>query len=155
MEVGCSGRSHCQNPKQRTGFFSRFLCYTRNSDDDSSSHKNVCSSDVSSMSYGCRYKDRRQPHFLQASFLCEKLLGGNKDIFMYRGDMPFCSEECRYKQIAIDEVNEKRFKLSANFKALHTGTAVAAQNGKIGKRGRGRIADDVVNDINGLLFLQV
>ncbi|GMJ11020.1 hypothetical protein HRI_004771200 [Hibiscus trionum] len=125
MEAGCSGRSHCQNQKQRTGFFSMFLCYTRNSGGDSGSRKNL-SSPVSSRSYGGRYEDRRQPHFLKACCLCQKPLGGNNDIFMYRGDTPFCSEECRYKQIVMDEVNEKRFKLSATLKALHTETAVAA-----------------------------
>lgn len=29
-----------------------------------------------------------------------------------RGDMPFCSEECRKEQIEIDEAKEKSWKLS-------------------------------------------
>ncbi|XP_039011794.1 FCS-Like Zinc finger 3-like isoform X2 [Hibiscus syriacus] len=124
MEAGCSGSSRCRNHKRRNGFFFRFLCYTRNSSDDHISPKNLSSS-VSSRSYDHGgFEERQQPHFLEACFLCKKSLRGNTDIFI--GDTPFCSEECRYKQMVIDEVNEKRLKLSATLKALRTGTAVAA-----------------------------
>ncbi|OAY75373.1 hypothetical protein ACMD2_01908 [Ananas comosus] len=51
-------------------------------------------------------------HFLDACFLCKKPLEGNRDIFMYRGDMPFCSEECRQVQIERDETKEKNSKYS-------------------------------------------
>ncbi|XP_019190667.1 PREDICTED: uncharacterized protein LOC109185144 [Ipomoea nil] len=56
------------------------------------------------------------PHFLDSCFLCRKPLG-NMDIFMYRGDTPFCSEECRQEQIEMDEAKEKRWNLSASMKA--------------------------------------
>ncbi|WJX95081.1 FCS-Like Zinc finger 1 [Trifolium repens] len=45
--------------------------------------------------------------FFKACFLCKKPLGNNKVIFMYIGDIPFCSEECRQEQIEIDEAKEK------------------------------------------------
>ncbi|TVU28058.1 hypothetical protein EJB05_19565 [Eragrostis curvula] len=51
-------------------------------------------------------------HYLDACFLCGRLLSGNRDIFMYRGDTPFCSEECRQQQIETDEAREKRSKRS-------------------------------------------
>ncbi|KAG8059833.1 hypothetical protein GUJ93_ZPchr0002g24098 [Zizania palustris] len=41
-------------------------------------------------------------HFLDACFLCRKRLAGNRDIFMYRGDTPFCSEECRRTQMEAE-----------------------------------------------------
>ncbi|KAI7752727.1 hypothetical protein M8C21_019634, partial [Ambrosia artemisiifolia] len=44
--------------------------------------------------------------FLSSCHLCKKKLHG-LDIFMYRGEKAFCSEECRYKQISIDEHKEK------------------------------------------------
>ncbi|KAL0410326.1 UNVERIFIED_CONTAM: FCS-Like Zinc finger 14 [Sesamum latifolium] len=44
--------------------------------------------------------------FLDSCFLCKKRLHG-LDIFMYRGEKAFCSAECRYRQISIDEQNEK------------------------------------------------
>ncbi|KVH87954.1 uncharacterized protein LOC112502784 [Cynara cardunculus var. scolymus] len=44
--------------------------------------------------------------FLSSCNLCKKKLHG-LDIFMYRGEKAFCSEECRYKQISIDEHKEK------------------------------------------------
>ncbi|KAJ6804539.1 uncharacterized protein M6B38_183745 [Iris pallida] len=49
-------------------------------------------------------------HFLDSCFLCRKPLGVSygRDIFMYRGNTPFCSEECRQEQIEIDEANEKK-----------------------------------------------
>ncbi|WVZ74154.1 hypothetical protein U9M48_022369 [Paspalum notatum var. saurae] len=46
-------------------------------------------------------------HYLDACFRCGRHLGGNKDIFMYRGDTPFCSDECRQQQIEADEEREK------------------------------------------------
>ncbi|KAL5213756.1 hypothetical protein ABZP36_002908 [Zizania latifolia] len=49
-------------------------------------------------------------HYLDICFRCRRPLGGNRDIFMYRGNMPFCSEECRQEQIEIDETREQRSK---------------------------------------------
>ncbi|XP_058104145.1 FCS-Like Zinc finger 1-like [Magnolia sinica] len=51
-------------------------------------------------------------HFLHACHLCKKPIGENKDIFMYRGDTPFCSEACRQEQIDMDEAEEKNRNLS-------------------------------------------
>ncbi|XVE57522.1 hypothetical protein DITRI_Ditri04bG0097400 [Diplodiscus trichospermus] len=113
MEAGYSG-SHYQN-----GFFSRPLCYSRRSSlrNLSSAASSVLSSPRSARFYDARFEDH-QPHFLDACFLCKKPLGGNRDIFMYRGDTPFCSEECRQEQIDIDEANEKNRNLSSSMKAL-------------------------------------
>ncbi|KAJ6808243.1 uncharacterized protein M6B38_167790 [Iris pallida] len=49
-------------------------------------------------------------HFLDSCFLCKKPLGVacGRDIFMYRGDTPFCSEECRQEQIEADESLQKK-----------------------------------------------
>ncbi|KAG6577647.1 Protein MARD1 [Cucurbita argyrosperma subsp. argyrosperma] len=58
--------------------------------------------------------DDPQPHFLDSCFLCRKRLGNNTDIFMYRGDTPFCSEECRQEQIEIDEAKEKKWRRSSS-----------------------------------------
>ncbi|XP_062226569.1 FCS-Like Zinc finger 2-like [Phragmites australis] len=41
-------------------------------------------------------------HALDACALCSKPLTRNSDIFMYKGDTPFCSEECRYEQMHFD-----------------------------------------------------
>ncbi|KAI3693752.1 hypothetical protein L1987_76704 [Smallanthus sonchifolius] len=60
----------------------------------------------------------QQSHFLDACFLCKKPLGFNRDIFMYRGDVPFCTVECREEQIQIDESKEKNRSLSASIKAM-------------------------------------
>ncbi|WOL06117.1 hypothetical protein Cni_G14849 [Canna indica] len=51
-------------------------------------------------------------HFLDSCSFCGKRLARNRDIFMYRGDTPFCSEECRQEQIAIDEAREKSWRSS-------------------------------------------
>ncbi|KAG2244928.1 hypothetical protein Bca52824_093198 [Brassica carinata] len=75
------------------------------------------------------------PHFLDSCFLCNKRLGHNKDIFMYRGDTPFCSEECREEQIKRDESKRRKricLHLSSSSPtrsrgyAFNTGTVAAA-----------------------------
>ncbi|KAK7263355.1 hypothetical protein RJT34_30943 [Clitoria ternatea] len=75
------------------------------------------SSPRSTRFYDPRFEDHH-PHFLESCFLCKKPLGDNRDIFMYRGDTPFCSEECRQEQIEIDEAKEKNRNLSSSMKAL-------------------------------------
>ncbi|KAL0338865.1 UNVERIFIED_CONTAM: FCS-Like Zinc finger 14 [Sesamum angustifolium] len=44
--------------------------------------------------------------FLNSCNLCYKKLHG-KDIYMYRGEKAFCSAECRYRQMVMDERKEK------------------------------------------------
>ncbi|CAM0903153.1 unnamed protein product [Alopecurus aequalis] len=39
---------------------------------------------------------------LDACALCAKSLARDSDIFMYRGDTPFCSEDCRDEQMQVD-----------------------------------------------------
>ncbi|KAL8196209.1 hypothetical protein R6Q57_025209 [Mikania cordata] len=62
--------------------------------------------------------EEQPPHFLDACFLCKKPLDHNRDIFMYRGDTPFCSEDCRAEQIDIDATKEKTKNLSASMRNL-------------------------------------
>nr|CAB3488067.1 unnamed protein product [Digitaria exilis] len=47
-------------------------------------------------------------HALDACALCSKPLSRNSDIFMYKGDTPFCSEECRYEQMHHDAAYARR-----------------------------------------------
>ncbi|KAF8032767.1 hypothetical protein BT93_D1609 [Corymbia citriodora subsp. variegata] len=109
MEAGVSG-------KQCHSFVSRPFCSAR------SGFRNVSAYSVSSPRSSSRFYDARfedhQPHFLEACFLCKKPLGCNRDIFMYRGDTPFCSVECRQEQIEMDESKEKNWNLSSSMKAL-------------------------------------
>ncbi|KAE8671719.1 hypothetical protein F3Y22_tig00111941pilonHSYRG00185 [Hibiscus syriacus] len=111
MEAGYSG-SNYQRVNNR-GFFSRPLL--RNLPSFSSGS---VPSPRSARIYDSRFEEVQQPHFLDACFLCKKPLGGNCDIFMYRGDMPFCSEDCRQEQIDMDEAKEKNKNLSSSMKAM-------------------------------------
>uniref|UniRef100_A0A0E0IJZ1 FLZ-type domain-containing protein n=2 Tax=Oryza TaxID=4527 RepID=A0A0E0IJZ1_ORYNI len=56
-----------------------------------------------------RHRRRRRPcgDFLSACSLCRRELGPDKDVYMYRGDQGFCSEECRWQQIMTDEARER------------------------------------------------
>ncbi|KAK3143871.1 hypothetical protein QOZ80_4AG0306060 [Eleusine coracana subsp. coracana] len=45
---------------------------------------------------------------MDACALCAKRLGRDRDIFMYRGDTPFCSEHCRYEQMQLDAIRARR-----------------------------------------------
>lgn len=60
----------------------------------------------SSLGFGSEMATFWTSDFLTSCFLCKKFLHG-LDIFMYRGEKAFCSEECRCKQISIDEQKEK------------------------------------------------
>ncbi|KAL7615674.1 FCS-Like Zinc finger 17 [Lactuca sativa] len=44
--------------------------------------------------------------FIKSCFLCHKHISFNKDVYMYRGDQSFCSEECRSRQIYIDDIKQ-------------------------------------------------
>ncbi|KAK6152054.1 hypothetical protein DH2020_014689 [Rehmannia glutinosa] len=44
--------------------------------------------------------------FLSSCHSCQKKLHG-EDIYMYRGEKAFCSTECRYREIVMDERREK------------------------------------------------
>ncbi|XP_057807517.1 FCS-Like Zinc finger 3-like [Salvia miltiorrhiza] len=61
---------------------------------------------------GCEHD--YQPHFLDSCSLCRRPLSQNSDIFMYRGNTPFCSQECRQEQIEMDEAMEKKWKMSSS-----------------------------------------
>lgn len=54
------------------------------------------------------WSDTLAVDFLNRCCLCRRRLLLGKDIFMYRGDQAFCSMECRYKQIVVDERKERR-----------------------------------------------
>ncbi|XAR73344.1 hypothetical protein NMG60_11007281 [Bertholletia excelsa] len=42
-------------------------------------------------------------HFLTSCGLCKRRLSPGRDIYMYRGDAAFCSQECREQQMKNDE----------------------------------------------------
>ncbi|KAL9253009.1 FCS-Like Zinc finger 5-like protein [Drosera capensis] len=45
--------------------------------------------------------------FLRACSLCNRRLVPGRDIYMYRGDTAYCSQDCRQQQMNLDEVKEK------------------------------------------------
>ncbi|MFQ6667749.1 hypothetical protein Gotur_033657 [Gossypium turneri] len=91
------------------------------------------------MSGYCYYAgqaDRYEAHYLDACSLCRKPLR-DSDIFMYRGNTPFCSKECRQEQMEMDEAREKNWKSGRSLrksdaqnstpnKAVRTGTVAVA-----------------------------
>ncbi|XP_074571895.1 FCS-Like Zinc finger 7-like [Curcuma longa] len=52
--------------------------------------------------------------FLRACGLCGRRLGPGRDTYMYRGDIAFCSSDCRQQQINKDEQKEKCSLISMN-----------------------------------------
>lgn len=38
-------------------------------------------------------------------------------VILYRGNTPFCSQECRQEQIECDEARERRWKISSSKKS--------------------------------------
>ncbi|KAF8651725.1 hypothetical protein HU200_063240 [Digitaria exilis] len=45
---------------------------------------------------------------LDACALCARRLGRDSDIFMYMGDTPFCSEDCRDEQMQLDAIRARQ-----------------------------------------------
>ncbi|KAJ3677315.1 hypothetical protein LUZ60_003039 [Juncus effusus] len=45
--------------------------------------------------------------FLKSCGMCNRQLAPGRDIFMYRGEIAFCSLECRQHQMNQDELREK------------------------------------------------
>ncbi|KAL5852745.1 hypothetical protein ACOSQ3_007863 [Xanthoceras sorbifolium] len=45
--------------------------------------------------------------FLSFCYSCKKNIGHGKDIYMYRGEKAFCSHECRYQEMMLEEGLEK------------------------------------------------
>ncbi|CAF2023304.1 hypothetical protein Bca4012_079850 [Brassica carinata] len=117
MEAGVSSPSSCytnMNQYHRRSYYNNYHQYSV------SSPRSVV---VSEKFHDFRFDNscfgqQSVPHFLDSCFLCKKRLGHNKDIFMYRGDTPFCSEECREEQIKRDESKEKKKNLSSSVKAM-------------------------------------
>ncbi|KAJ4957828.1 hypothetical protein NE237_024939 [Protea cynaroides] len=105
MEAGFSGNHHHPLLMRSSGF--------------SASMRRASYKALSSPTYSSTRSPRffEEPHFLEACYLCKKPLRDNRDIFMYRGDTPFCSEECRQEQIEMDEAKEN-WNLSASMKAM-------------------------------------
>ncbi|TVU09661.1 hypothetical protein EJB05_43150, partial [Eragrostis curvula] len=58
--------------------------------------------------------------FLRSCFRCRRELSPDKDVYMYRGDQGFCSQECRWRQILKDEARERE----AMFKKHRRGLSV-------------------------------
>ncbi|KAI3455671.1 hypothetical protein Pfo_012334 [Paulownia fortunei] len=44
--------------------------------------------------------------FLKSCHLCHKPLSLDKEVYMYRGDLGFCSVDCRNRQIYLDEMKK-------------------------------------------------
>ncbi|PAN07645.1 hypothetical protein PAHAL_1G352000 [Panicum hallii] len=77
-------------------------------------------------------------HFLDACFLCRRPLAGNRDIFMYRGDTAFCSDECRSAQMAADEAAERKERASGASARAVTHGALPAREAE-GPQERGKV----------------
>ncbi|CAA2985907.1 Hypothetical predicted protein [Olea europaea subsp. europaea] len=64
----------------------------------------------------CPFSRRNIPINLDECLLCKKKLLPGKDIYMYKGDMGFCSVECRCRQISMDEEESARSGCTSEYK---------------------------------------
>ncbi|KAI3974719.1 hypothetical protein MKX01_002249 [Papaver californicum] len=58
----------------------------------------------SKMSNGIFSSSSQESNFLIACGLCRKKLSPQKNIYMYKGDQSFCSDDCRCRKILIEEL---------------------------------------------------
>ncbi|CAM8899466.1 unnamed protein product [Rhodiola kirilowii] len=50
----------------------------------------------------------REAHSLESCYLCARAFTEDSEIFMYRGNAAFCSDDCRQEQIEFDEAKERK-----------------------------------------------
>uniref|UniRef100_A0A7N0U5D2 FLZ-type domain-containing protein n=1 Tax=Kalanchoe fedtschenkoi TaxID=63787 RepID=A0A7N0U5D2_KALFE len=56
----------------------------------------------------CEEHGGQEAFVLNSCYLCARPFFDDSEIFMYRGDTPFCSDDCRQEQIEFDEAKEKK-----------------------------------------------
>ncbi|KAL6188558.1 hypothetical protein ACLB2K_039950 [Fragaria x ananassa] len=78
------------------------------------------------------------PNFLDKCFLCKQKLWLGKDIYMYKGDRGFCSVECRYNQIMMDEEEIVRKEMNCSMVAMKPNTASSSSSSASSSRGSNR-----------------
>ncbi|XP_074556979.1 FCS-Like Zinc finger 15-like [Curcuma longa] len=76
--------------------------------------------------------------FLENCYLCQEKLQQGKDIYMYKGDRAFCSEECRRRQIFMDEESVRRDQCSVSAAAA---AAVTGRPRRMTRKGEATLAD--------------
>ncbi|CAD5197328.1 unnamed protein product [Musa acuminata subsp. malaccensis] len=91
----------------------------------------------STFSFSSTSVSARRSTFLEHCCLCRGKLQQGKDIYMYRGDRAFCSEECRCRQIFMDEESGTRDRCSL---AAAAAAAAVAEGMYPAERRRGRAA---------------
>ncbi|XP_057957702.1 FCS-Like Zinc finger 6 [Malania oleifera] len=67
-------------------------------------------------------------NFLDECFLCKQKLLPGKDIYMYKGDRAFCSVECRYRQIFMDEEESARISDNCGLAAMKPSFPVSSSS---------------------------
>ncbi|PHT45845.1 hypothetical protein CQW23_15003 [Capsicum baccatum] len=50
--------------------------------------------------------DQHSNCFLKSCFFCHKAISQHKEVYIYRGELGFCSADCRNKQIYLDELKK-------------------------------------------------
>ncbi|WVZ86888.1 hypothetical protein U9M48_033603 [Paspalum notatum var. saurae] len=66
---------------------------------------------------------------LDACALCARTLRRDADIFMYRGDTPFCSEDCRDEQMQLDAMRGRQAARSADRRHQYSSSATESRRG--------------------------
>ncbi|GMJ14095.1 hypothetical protein like AT5G49120 [Hibiscus trionum] len=80
------------------------------------------------------------PAFLQHCFLCRQKLLPGKDIYMYKGDKGFCSEECRCRQIFMDEEESLKKDKCCSFANVKSSSTSSSSSSSTSRRRRRKAA---------------
>lgn len=67
--------------------------------------------------------------FLKACGLCKRHLGPGHDTFIYRGEVAFCSQECREKQIEYDDDLDERMEQTCSVTSMKEAPSVSGASG--------------------------
>ncbi|KAI3847907.1 hypothetical protein MKX03_026146 [Papaver bracteatum] len=71
-------------------------------------------------------------NFLKACGLCRKKLTPQKNIYMYRGDQAFCSDDCRCRKILIEELLMEKIEEEETTTELITKNQISSSSAHFG-----------------------
>ncbi|CAB4272201.1 unnamed protein product [Prunus armeniaca] len=96
--------------------------------------------------------------FLKTCHLCNKGLSLEKEVYMYRGDLGFCSIQCRNRQIVIDEMRDLEASTKQMLASYRRGQNRCSSNTRVGLvswKMQQPLALDIFIDINVLVYVQL
>ncbi|KZV48926.1 hypothetical protein F511_09714 [Dorcoceras hygrometricum] len=80
-----------------------------------------------------RAQENHSCFLLKSCHLCHKTLTLDKEVYMYRGDLGFCSVQCRERQMFLDEMKEIEISTKKILASFHQRRHLRPADGSAGR----------------------